>query len=267
MSGNPNELFSAGRLTDAIAASTEAVKRKPMDAPARGLLAELLCIAGNWERADVHLDALLRQDPEAAPGISLIRQLVRAAQARDQFFTDGRVPEFLTEPGSWVRRHLEASVLLREGRAAEAAARIEEAEEERPVLTGECNGARFEGFRDLDDLTSGLFEVLTSTGKYFWVPMETVELVEFRAPARPRDLLWRRARMCTRDGTDGEVFIPAIYVITGDDPGDAVRLGHSTDWQGGNQEPVRGVGQRMFLSGDDDIAIMDIQELKFDERA
>ncbi|MGA7802250.1 MAG: type VI secretion system accessory protein TagJ [Gammaproteobacteria bacterium] len=265
MSGSPTELFAAGQLTEAIAAGTEAVKRKPMDASARGLLAELLCIAGNWERADVHLDALLRQEPEAAPGISLLRQLVRAAQARDQFYSEGRIPEFLTEPGAWVRLHLEASVLLRDGRPAEAAARIEQAESERPVLKGECNGQRFEGLRDLDDLTSGLFEVLTSTGKYFWIPMETVELVEFRAPSRPRDLLWRRARMSTRDGTDGEVFIPAIYAAGGQDLGDAARLGHSTDWLGGEGEPVRGTGQRMFLFGDEDISIMEVNELAFDE--
>lgn len=265
MSGSPTELFAAGHLREAIAASTEAVKRKPLDAAARGLLAELLCIAGDWARADVHLDTLLRQDPEAAPGISLIRQLVRAAQARDQFYAEGRLPEFLTEPTPWVRHHLEASVMLRDGRAAEASACIEQALAERPVLKGQCNGHAFESFQDLDDITSGLFEVLTSTGKYFWIPMETVETVEFRAPARPRDLLWRRARMCTRDGTDGEVFIPAIYAICGEDTGDAVRLGHSTDWQGGDGTPVRGIGQRMFLVGDEDMTIMELDELSFAE--
>lgn len=264
MNGNPNELFAAGKLTDAINASVEVVKRKPTDTSARGLLAELLCIAGNWERADVHLDALLHQEPDAAPGISLIRQLVRSAQARDQFYRDGRVPEFLSEPAPWVRRQLKASVLLRDGHPEEATACLEEAERERPVLTGKCNGDRFEAFRDLDDLNGGLFEVLTSTGKYFWIPMETVELVEFHVPSRPRDLLWRRARMCTRDGTDGEVFIPAIYMITDDETDDAVRLGRSTDWRGGNGVPVRGAGQRMFLAGDEDISIMEISELTFD---
>lgn len=265
MNGSAAELFAAGELGEAIGAAAQAVKNKPLDASARGLLAELLCIAGDWERADVHLDALLRQDPEAAPGLSLIRQLVRAAQARDQFHREGRLPEFLTQPAPWVRDHMKASMLLREGRAAEAAACIERSQSERPTLAGRCNGRKFQGFRDLDDITSGLFEVLTSTGKYFWIPMETVELVEFRQPTRPRDLLWRRARMCTRDGTDGEVFIPAIYAIIHEGRDEAVRLGRSTDWQGGETGPVCGIGQRMFLVGDEDITIMELNELSFEE--
>ena len=73
--------------------------------------------------------------------------------------------------------------------------------------------------------------------------------------------------MCTRDGTDGEVFIPAIYAITGQEPGDGVRLGHSTDWQGGETAPVRGVGQRMFLADDEDLTIMELNELTFDGNA
>ena len=50
--------------------------------------------------------------------------------------------------------------------------------------------------------------MLTSTGKYYWIPMERVEMIEFHDPARPRDLLWRRAHMVVRGGPDGEVFLP-----------------------------------------------------------
>ena len=44
-------------------------------------------------------------------------------------------------------------------------------------------------------LTAGSFEVLTTTGKYYWIPTERVATVEFHPPKRPRDLLWRRATM------------------------------------------------------------------------
>ncbi len=116
--------------------------------------------------------------------------------------------------------------------------------------------------RDLDDRTAGFFEVLTSTGKYFWIPTEQVASIEFRPPKRPRDLLWRRAHMIVRDGPDGEVFLPTIYAGAEDAP-DSVRLGRSTDWREGDEGLVEGVGLRMFLIGDEGRTIMDIGTLDF----
>jgi type VI secretion system protein ImpE len=46
-----NDLFREGRLEAAIAQQTEEVKNKPADVTARIFLFELLCFAGNYERA------------------------------------------------------------------------------------------------------------------------------------------------------------------------------------------------------------------------
>src|SRR6516225_7218906 len=95
---NGRDYYQAGQLKEAIAAQTAEVKQHSGDAGRRGFLCELLCFAGNLERDDVQLDALSSLDPQAALGISLFRQLVRAEQARRQFYTDGRLPEFLEQP-------------------------------------------------------------------------------------------------------------------------------------------------------------------------
>ena len=122
-------------------------------------------------------------------GVSLFRQLIRAEQARQQFFSEGRVPEFLnSEVTPDLRRHLEASVLVRDGKTADAVALLAQGESEQPKLTGTCNGQAFDEFRDLDDVTASFFEVLTSTGKYYWIPLDRVDSCEFTKPARPRDL-------------------------------------------------------------------------------
>src|SRR5262245_11528456 len=115
------ELYQAGLLKDAIAAMNAEVKQHPADTGSRALLCELLGFAGNLERADTLLDTLGTQDPQAMVGISLWRHLIRAEQARQQFFGEGRLPEFLGEPTPVLRLHLEASIHLREGRSAEAA--------------------------------------------------------------------------------------------------------------------------------------------------
>ncbi len=264
MSETPSQLFQAGRLQEAIAAATAQVKAKPMDLDARGFLAELLCFAGNLERADVQLDTLGTQNPEVAVAVSLLRQLIRGEQARQQLVADGRVPEFLdTPPPEHLRLHLEAFVALRAGNAAEAADLLAKAEEIRPPLSGAHDGAAFDDLRDLDDLTGGFFEVLTSTGKYFWIPAERVELIEFRAPERPRDLIWRRAHMTVREGPDGEVFLPALYAGTPTGKEDAIRLGRATEWT--EEAPVRGYGQRCFLIGEECVPIMQIGTLTFNQ--
>lgn len=259
----PSELYQAGQLTTAVEVALADVKKHPTDTARRGLLCELLCFTGAWERADKQLDAIGQQDAQAIPGVSLLRQLVRAEVARQECFEAGRLPDFLGEPTPVLRFHLQASIALRERQPAEAAALLAQAETLRVPARGTCDGQAFDDLRDLDDLTASFFEVLTSTGKYFWIPLETVELIEFRPPERPRDLLWRRAHMVVNNGPDGEVFLPALYPLTFQSSDDQLRLGRGSDWRGQEGEPVRGVGLRMFLLGEQSKTILELKELQF----
>jgi type VI secretion system protein ImpE len=261
---NARTNFDAGNLSEALTAALAEVKQVPTDRGRRAFLCELACFVGDLERADRQLDLLGDQDPQAALGISLFRQLVRAEGARQQFYDDGRVPEFLAEPTQCLKLHLEASILAREGKNAEANEKLVQAEELRPKVKGACDGHSFNDFRDLDDLTAPFFEVLTTNGKYYWVPVERVESIEFRPPQRPRDLLWRQVRMIVRDGPDGEIYMPTLYAGTHKAADDNLRLGRATDWRGGNGVPMRGVGQRTFLLDDDAKTVLEIKELRFD---
>ncbi len=255
--------YQAGRLGDAIAAATADVKARPGDPDGRGFLAELLCFAGTLERADLMLDVIGQQTPAMAVTLALFRQLIRAEQARQQVFAEGRLPELLEPAPAWLKAHLEALVLLREGNEGEAAARLAEAEAGYPVLSGRCDDRAFEGFRDLDDVSAPFFEVLTSTGKYYWIPMDRVVSIEFRAPTRPHHLLWRAAQMVVADGPDGEVYLPSLYPGSATAGDDQLRLGRATDWRGGEGGPVRGIGQRCFLAGEEAVSILEIGRLDF----
>lgn len=263
----PSELYQSGKLAEAVDAALADVKSHPTDTARRGLLCDLLCFTGQWERADKQLDAIGRQDPQVIVALSLLRQLIRAEVARQQFFEEGRVPEVVNEPSATLQKNLEASLCLREGRQAEAAELLTQAEAERPKVSGTCDGRAFDDWRDLDDLTAPIFEVLTSTGKYFWIPVESVEFIEFHAPERPHDLLWRRAHMVVAGGPDGEVYLPSLYPMTFQSEDDQLRLGRGTDWQGDEGEPVRGVGQRMFLVGEDTRSILELQNVEFNRDA
>jgi type VI secretion system protein ImpE len=266
MSGSdqtPSALFRAGQLDAAVAAAQAALRKAPTDLNARVLLGELLAFTGNLERADVVLDAASAIDPSTAMVMAEFRQLIRADMARRQLFRDGRVPEFLNDPTETQRLQLAALVALRAGDLAEAQRQTEAAEAARPHAAGKHNDAAFDDLRDADDLLAGSFEVLTTTGKYFWIPTERVEALEFHPPKRPRDLLWRRASMSVAQGPDGEVYLPAVYAT--DEPmTDLLRLGRETDWRESNNGPVRGIGQRLFIVGEDAVPMMELGKFRFD---
>jgi type VI secretion system protein ImpE len=255
-------LFRAGQLDAAITAATAAVKAKPTDVASRILLVELLVFAGNFERADVLLDAAGQLDPGAALVVAEFRQLLRGEMARRQLYRDGRVPEFLGEPGPVEQSLLAALVAHRAGEPAAALAAAEVAEAARTPRPGTADGVAFADFRDASDTTAGILEVLTTTGKYFWVPISRVTDITFHKPTRPRDLIWRRASLTVEAGPDGDVYIPVTYAAIGDTLATEYRLGRATDWQdhGGL---VTGIGQREFLVGDAAVPIMDLGSLVF----
>ncbi len=268
-SGGVGALFRAGRLEEAVALAGDIVRRAPGDVANRLLLAEVLLFAGNAERADKVLDAAEAVDPSLGLYVSEFRHLLRAEAIRRQTWRDGRVPEFLGEPTEALQHTLKALAALRvgdEGAAAEAAAA---AEAVRPRSAGHHNEAPFDDFRDADDLCAALVEVLTATGRYFWVPVERIAEMEFAPPRRTRDLFWRRCSMTVSGGPDGDVYVPALYVDPlSSDPApqdgaqhDGLRIGDATDWIG--DRLVRGRGQRVFLAGEDGLAIRDLSSLRF----
>ncbi len=256
------DLLRAGKLSDAIVAAQNAVRKAPTDLGARVLLAEILVFAGNLERADVLLDAASTIDPSTAMVVAEFRQLIRADMARRQLFRDGRVPELLSDPTEVQRLQLSALVALRANDLAGAAKAAAAAEEARPRTSGFHNDTPFDDLRDADDLLAGNFEVLTTTGKYFWIPTERVLSAEFHPPKRPRDLIWRRVSMSVAEGPDGDVYIPVIYAGGADPASDALRLGRETGWTDPDAGPVRGIGQRILLCGEADIAVMDLGTLR-----
>jgi len=261
MNAEVQSLLRQGELEQAIGLMNAEVRANPSDVARRSALAELLCLAGNLERADTILDSVSSLDVSTAIPIAMFRQLVRAEQARQQFYADGRVPEFLGKPGMLLELELRAALATRDGALDEAAALVGERDEKRAAVAGTADGVAFDDFRDLDDLSAAHLEVLTSTGKYFWIAVENVASISLRPIERRRDLLWRRAQLSVLGGPDGEVFLPSIYASK--DPSAGHRLGYATDFTGEAAGLALGAGLRSFLVGDDSRTILELTEVEF----
>ena len=102
----------------------------------------------------------------------------------------------------------------------------------------EVNGVRVEDFRDACDLTAPIFELLTASGRCFWVPLDRVRRMVFQPPRRLIDLIWRPVEVETEGGPDGIVFMPTIYALTADSDDAALKLGRRTDWATGERQPL-----------------------------
>jgi len=258
------QLFRDGSLQEAIAECSREVQSRPGQPDPRDLLSQLLCFNGEWERADKHLETLGAQIPDRAPVVGLIRHLIRAAKARQQLYDSGRVPEFLTPPPEYLQHYLQASICLREGGTEEAAHLLARAEAARPRIAGRCNGQPFQDVRDADDFTAAFLEVFSTTGKYFWIPLENIRRIQLHPIESPIDVLWRRCQIQATACPEGIVYVPQLYAGSFRAEDDSLRLGRSTEWFGPDDGPVRGIGHRILWIDDVTRPFVDIQHLEFE---
>lgn len=261
------EALRAGKIDDAIAIATAAVKAAPTDADARWLMAELLLLSGDVERADRMLDAAALREPN--PAVLEFRKLLRAEVIRSQVVRDGRPPVYQGQTATGAQMvAMRARVLLRTGDTAAAVEAAAEIEAVRPRIPGrheQADGSvlAFEDLRDLDDLFACELEILTTAGDYMLAPWERIARLAFDAPRRPRDLAWRRCEIDLKDGTNGIVFLPALYPGSSAEPTAAIRMGRETEWSMPQDGPIRGRGQRVMLVGDDAVAFTALHVLEF----
>ncbi len=263
------EYFNAGRLGDAIVAASVEHGRNPNDLVAVAMLVDLLCFDGDLTEAERVLEAYKPESPETMMFVQTARALIRAEKERQRFFQEGGTPSFSTDADGkteLMQKQLELCERYRLGEKAEASALLEKLESLRPTLSGTVDGEAFTGWRDLDDLNSTYLELFSPTGKYYWIPMSEVRWIEFSKPARPRDLYFRSAKLKTQDTLEVDVCVPVLYAGSGKSKDEKIKLGRSTDWIGTDGEPIRGIGQRMFLFGDVDKSILEITRIELPPR-
>lgn len=257
------ELYEAGKLSEAIEALTGDVKAHPSDARLRTFLFELLCFAGDLDRADRQLDVIGHQDAQAEAAVQVYRNILHAERSRRATYAEGEKPSFLSDPPDYVKLHLEALTLLHNGADADAKARLDESAASRPTVHGRIDGQAIDDFRDCDDLLAPILELIVMRD-YVWLPLEQVRELDIPAPERPRDLLWAPVRILLTDGRQQRGYVPVLYCGSHEHPDDQVKLGRMTDWKASETGPALGVGHRYFLAGDEGRALLEIRRLEID---
>jgi type VI secretion system protein ImpE len=234
---NPQELYRAGRLSDAIKALSAELRDNPTDARRRTFLFELLCFAGEYERADKQLEVLAQAGPQSEMGVLLYRSALYAERQRQDVFERGEFPAEQNEA------------------------------EDSPDRGGTVNGKPFAYFADADPRTGDKLEVFAA-GNYLLLPLEHVASIEIPPPQKLRDLIWTPAAVRTTPafkGTElGEVLLPVLAPFSWRHHDEAVRLGRMTVWEKpeGSEYQIP-FGQKMWLVDDEEIPFLELRALEF----
>jgi type VI secretion system protein ImpE len=254
--------LDAGNLKGAMESALNLVKANPTNQSARTFLFELSCFSGDWERAERQLEVVGHQDTNAMIGAMIYRQNFKAERDRANFFANGLKPEFLQSPPAYVEDLLAANNRLREGNVTEARQILDATEETRPAFACKVNGEDFTDFRDYNDSTMCIFEAILKD-QYIWLPIEQIEMIEFFKPKSLRDLYWIQAKVGLTNGTNGEMFIPALYSDSWKSDNDQIRLGRMTDWRDAGEELFIGEGMKLFWMDGKEKSILDIETIEF----
>jgi type VI secretion system protein ImpE len=255
--------LDAGNLKAAMESALNLVKANPTDRAARTFLFELSCFSGDWERAERQLEVVGHQDTNAMIGSMIYRQNFKAERDRANLFANGLKPEFLLTPPAYVEDLLQANNRLREGNAGEARQILDDVEENRPAFACRVNDEQFTDFRDYNDATMCVLEAFLKD-QYVWLPLEQIQKVKFLKPKSLRDLFWIQAEVELINGTNGEMFVPALYSDSWKSPDDRVRLGRMTDWRDAGEELFVGEGTKLFWMDGKEKSILDVRTIEFE---
>src|SRR5580700_10011277 len=228
---NAQELYRAGRLTDALKALSAEVRDNPTDARRRTFLFELLCFAGEYARADKQLEVLAQGGPTSEIGVILYRSALFAERQRQDLFAHGEYPP-----------------------------QQDNAESPR---AGAINGKPFKSFSDADPRIGPRLE-LFAAGNYLLLPFEHVASIQIMPPKRLRALIWTPAAVRTtpsfKGSVLGKVLLPVLAPFSWRHPEEAVGLGRMTVWEKTDgaefQVPF---GQKVWQVDDEDVPFLELR--------
>lgn len=226
----PRDLLQANKLDEAIDALGAELRNNPGDSQRRTFLFELLCFAGNYDRAEKQLNVVGQGSRDAEMGALLYHSALHAERMRQRMFETKTFP--MSAPPA-------------------------------PV-SGTLNGTPFSSLTDADPRIGARVE-LFAAGQYTWIPFEHIESIRVMPPKRLRDLLWAPAVVRTAESFRGmelgEVLIPAIAPLTWRHTEGAVRLGRVTAWEPLDDDTEAPIGQKLLLVDGEEFPMLEMRDL------
>lgn len=249
----PQIALAEGRLTDALKLQATLLASFPLDPVALLFRFEMLVLANQFREACSTLNAIDIPNPTWPKLRRWYRRLVRAANDRHR----GRPAAFLGEIPSHAKCRRRAIRAIRRGDPADASRWIDRADHRSPHLLGHVDGREFDGLRDGDDRFASVLEAFVGATSV-WIPFEQIRRVTVPVAEGLVETAYRPARIRLVDGREVSAVLPLVY------PGSVEEvhvLGLETDHVNPDGGPVRCVGAKLLLVGEEELPLGEIRQL------
>lgn len=263
------QLLAGSSLDDALARIEAQIKAAPADADLRAAFVQLLCLAGNWTRAQTQLKSWAALKPQAQPTVTLLELAIKGEQQRAAVFAGQAQPRLPGEAWRWAAQLFAALQADSQGEHAQAEdlrnAALEAAalNPGSALLQGNEQAQPFAWLIDGDARLGPICELLVN-GSYFWVPFSAITEMRFQAPASVTDLVWRHTRVQLVDGSEQVCQVPVRYPFAAGAQ-DSWRLARLTEWQPLDeaQQHYIGQGQKVWLNDSAEFSLLNLETLTF----
>ncbi len=277
-----------GRLEAALKSLQDGVRAQAADPKLRIFLFQLLCVLGQWPRAQNQLQVCGELDAGTLPMVNTYREALQCELLRESVFAGKTTPIVFGRPQPWVALLIEALQADARGDAAAAARLRNDAFDAAPATPGTLHSqvsgnptggdgdavanatptssATPQAFDWIADADSRLGPVLEAVinGRYAWVPFSALTRIVIEPPTDLRDLVWSAAELEFVNGGSSVALIPTRYPATAAQADGALRLARRTDWHALAEPPephYRGLGQRVLTTSAGDVDLLQVREI------
>lgn len=236
------------------------IRTSPAKAEHRIHLAQLLMVAGQWERCLQQLQITAQFDPKSTAMAQTYRALIQAEVFREQSFNGQRDPLSFRKPENWQELLAEA-LIARANNQHEIAEKFQQqAFYEAPTSTFLINETHAEWIADGDSRLGPICEAFIN-GEYYWLPFDQIKKLTLEAPKDLRDLVWAPAKITLMDFSQHFGFLPSRYVFSYKADNDQLALSALTKWESLYEQSWAGIGQKMLTTNDAEFPLLSIRTL------
>ena len=277
-----HEALNNGSVDEALKKLYEEVRSEPSEPRHRIFLFQLLCVAGDWERALTQLNVAREIDPAASVMAQAYQEILQCEAFRRQVFDGLRTPLVFGDPLPWVAQLIEAFRLDSQGEAQSALDLRQQALEAAHSISGKITvrsskggtsdggesreESAFKWLADGDTRIGPMIEMIVG-GRYYWAPLERIEQITIQPPADLRDLVWTPAEFRWANSGEAVGVIPTRYAGSESSNDDSIRLARSTVWHETAEGSFAGLGQRVFVTDAEEYGLMDVRQITFEHEA
>ena len=254
------EHLKAGNLDEAYKALTASIRKSPADSKLRVFLFQLLCIRGEWDRALTQLKVCGEMAPDTMPMVQSYREAIACEMVREKVFAGETAPLVFGEPAQWVALMIQALGPLAQGDAARQQNCARRRLKPRQAKAARQMASRFDWVADADMRLGPMLE-LVMNGRYYWAPFSTIKRMTFDEPEDLRDRVWTPVEITWVNGGDVVGFVPTRYPGSAASGRAGLMMATETDWVDAGAETYLGLGQRLFATNNDDLALMDLRSI------